>query len=116
MTSTQGTVTYIIEVALMPLAVLFSTLQVVATLTAFHQLAVITLHKGAKCHFLVQEILSAGITWKTYSEALKYFIVYLSTGIFAVIEIYSSKLLLESQIQTCFDVFLTQKYQNIYFE
>jgi len=51
-------------------------------------------HRGAKCHFSVQEILSAGISWKTYSKALEYFNVYLSAWVFAVIEIYSFKLLL----------------------
>ena len=75
-----------------------------------------TVHRGAKCHFPVQEVLSAGMTCKTYSKALKYFIVYLSTWVFAVIEIYLSKLSLEYQSWTCFDVLLTQKYQIECFE
>ena len=61
-------------------------------------------HRGAKCHFLVQEVLSAGIAWKTYSKALRCFIVYLTTGVFAVIEICLSKMVLQALIQTSFDV------------
>ena len=74
------------------------------------------LYRGAQWHFSVKDILSVGITWKIFSKALKYFNVYLNTMVFAVIETCSSKLLLESQIQTCFDVLLTQKYQNVHFE
>merc|ERR1711963_1039648 len=66
------------------------------------------LHRDAKCHFSVQGVLSAGIAWKTYSKDLKYFIVYLTTGVFAVIEIYFFKMVLQSLIQTCFDVLLTK--------
>ena len=66
------------------------------------------MHRGAKCHFSVQEVLSAGIAWKTYSKALKYFIVYLTTGVFAVIEIHLSKMVLQALIQTCFNALLTE--------
>ena len=57
---------------------------------------------------LSPEVLSAGIAWKTYSKALKYYIVYLTTGVFAVIEIHLSKMVLQALIQTCFDVLLTK--------
>ena len=35
---------------------------------------------------------------------------------FAVIEIYLSKLVLQARIQNCFDALLTRKYQKLYFE
>ena len=66
------------------------------------------MHRGAKCHFSVQEVLSAGIAWKTYSKALKYFIEYLTTWLFAVIEIHLSKMVLKALIQTCFNALLTE--------
>ena len=43
-----------------------------------------------------------------YSEALKFFIVYLTTGVFAVIEIHWSKMVLQALIQTYFNVLLTK--------
>ena len=69
---------------------------------------VIAVHRGAKCHFAVREVLSAGIARKLYSKAFKYSIVYLTTGVFAVIEIHLSKMVLQALIQTCFDALLTK--------
>ena len=66
------------------------------------------MHRGAKCHFAVREVLSAGIARKLYSKAFKYSIVYLTTGVFAVIEIFSSKMVLQALIQICFHVSLTE--------
>ena len=75
-----------------------------------------TVHRGVKCHFSVQGILYAGITWKTDFKALECFLIHLRTCVFAVIEIYLSRMVLQPQVCNWFDVCLTKKYPKLYFE